>query len=369
MTSVHVHVGDLFKSKAQTWVNTVNTVGVMGKGVALGFKQRFPDMYADYLRRCERREVRLGEPYVFRSASLPWIINFPTKEHWRSVSRLTDIVAGLEYLEKHVREWQVTSMAVPPLGCGQGGLEWSVVGPTLFRHLKRLDVPVELYAPHGTPEDQLALNFLDRPPNVTIWASQDRISEGALVLVEVVARIAKEPYHWPVGHVRFQKLAYFAKRAGVPLELNFERGSYGPYSKQVKPLLSHLVNNGLLIEAGRGRMLAIRPGPTYPDAQRIHGSYIAAWEAQIERLVDLFTRIPTTNQAELVATVDYVAQILAAQGRVSEHDVFEAVREWKPTKSWTEDSIAVAVRYLGMLGWLKVEPSIDLPVSEAAGVA
>ncbi len=110
-------VGNIFTSEAQTLVNIVNCVGIMGKGLALEFKKLFPDMYEDYVIRCKAKEVRLGEPYLYRRLLPPWILNFPTKDHWRSVSRLSDIVAGLEYLEKHYREWEITSLAVPALGC------------------------------------------------------------------------------------------------------------------------------------------------------------------------------------------------------------------------------------------------------------
>tara|TARA_Y100000310_G_scaffold193641_1_gene193598 strand:+ start:5615 stop:6070 length:456 start_codon:yes stop_codon:yes gene_type:complete len=147
---VKVLIGDLFESQSQTLVNTVNCVGVMGKGIALGFKERFPDMYQEYVTRCNAGQVKLGQPYVFPKLIPPWILNFPTKDHWRSVARLQDIVLGLEYLEAHYQEWGIKSLAVPPLGCGEGQLEWRVVGPTLYRHLNRLDVPVELYAPYGT---------------------------------------------------------------------------------------------------------------------------------------------------------------------------------------------------------------------------
>src|SRR3954463_888706 len=134
-TMVKVLIGDIFESGAQTLINTVNTVGVMGKGIALGFKQRFPEMYAEYKALCERGEVRLGRPYVHRPVVGQWIVNFPTKEHWRAQSRLADIVEGLRYLAAHVEEWGVESLAVPPLGCGEGGLEWRVVGSTLLEHL------------------------------------------------------------------------------------------------------------------------------------------------------------------------------------------------------------------------------------------
>lgn len=128
---MRVLINDIFQSKAQTLVNTVNCVGIMGKGLALEFKKRFPDMFKDYAERCTRGEVRLGKPYVYKSLLPPWIINFPTKEHWRSVSNLQDITRGLDYLVNHYKEWGITSLAVPPLGCGEGQLEWRIVGPTL----------------------------------------------------------------------------------------------------------------------------------------------------------------------------------------------------------------------------------------------
>src|SRR5438128_10256127 len=148
---VTVKIGNLFDSNAQTLVNTVNCVGVMGKGVALEFKERFPEMYEDYVARCKAGDVRLGCPYLYRTLVPPWVLNFPTKDHWRSESRLEDIEKGLRYLLDQHRSWGITSLAVPPLGCGHGQLEWRVVGPTLYRYLKRMDIPVELYAPFGTP--------------------------------------------------------------------------------------------------------------------------------------------------------------------------------------------------------------------------
>src|SRR5262245_53363370 len=118
-------IGDLFESRAQTLVNTVNCVGVMGKGVAEQFGKRFPAMRKDYERRCEMKTVRLGEPYLYQDLSGVSIINFPTKGHWRAASRLADIENGLDYLIGHLPKWGITSMAMPPLGCGNGGLEWN----------------------------------------------------------------------------------------------------------------------------------------------------------------------------------------------------------------------------------------------------
>src|SRR5260370_30407525 len=130
-SNITVVTGNWLESKAQTLVNTVNCVGVMGKGIALEFKRHFPDMYADYEQRCAQEKVRLGEPYLYKRVTAPWILNFPTKGHWRSVSKLSDIVAGLDFVRKHYKEWGIQSIAVPPLGCGNGQLEWNIVGPTI----------------------------------------------------------------------------------------------------------------------------------------------------------------------------------------------------------------------------------------------
>ena len=121
-------IGDLFKSPAQTLVNTVNCVGIM-EGVAFEFKKAYPEMFEDYAARCEQKLVRLGEPYLYLDVSGAMIVNFPTKDHWRSTSRLADIERGLDYFLLHAPKWGITSVAFPPLGCGNGGLAWSEVGP------------------------------------------------------------------------------------------------------------------------------------------------------------------------------------------------------------------------------------------------
>ena len=130
---IKVLTGNILESSAQTLVNTVNCVGVMGKGIALEFKNRFPEMFKDYEQKCKRGEVLLGRPYLYKSLLPPWILNFPTKGHWRFLSNLQDIIRGLRFLIKYYREWGITSIAVPPLGCGHGQLEWRIVGPTLYR--------------------------------------------------------------------------------------------------------------------------------------------------------------------------------------------------------------------------------------------
>ncbi len=361
--TLRVVSGNLFDSSAQTWVNTVNTMGVMGKGVALESKHRFPEMYEDYVRRCERGEVRLGRPYLFRRPELPWVLNFPTKGHWRTVSRLDDIVEGLEYLRQHYREWGITSLAVPPLGCGNRGLEWRVVGPALYRLLRNFDIPVTLYALHGTPDEQLSSTFLGGAGDRTD-ASGPKIRASWVALVDVLHRVRSQPYHWPLGRIAFQKLAYFATEAGLPTGLTFEKGSYGPCSAELKSVQSRLVNNGLTREEPLGQMFAVRAGPTYEDARRSFAADIEAWEPILDRVTDLFVRM-RTRDAEVAATAHFAAnRLLADRYDVTEMDVLSTVQEWKQHRRppLDDEAVAQAIRHLNLLGWIKVEPSRELPL-------
>ena len=370
---ITILIGDLFQSKAQTLVNTVNCVGVMGKGVALEFKKRFPDMYEDYVRRCQVKQVKLGQPYLHKRLMPPWILNFPTKDDWRSVSRLDDIVRGLKYLEQHYQEWEIASLAVPPLGCGQGQLEWQVVGPTLYRYLKRLNIPVELYAPYGTPHEELQPVFLKKdlggngihPP----LPSPSRIDPAWVALVEILARVEKEPYHWPVGRTTFQKIAYFATEAGIPTGLHYQRGSFGPYASGLKPLITKLANHALIREERLGRMFAVKVGPTFSDAQRAYKHDLERWDSLIEKLTDLFVRV-NTQQAELVATVHFAARLLAeaSQEKPSEAAVLAEVMKWKQRRRppLNETEVARTIRHMSMLRWLDAKASAELPITEEA---
>ncbi|TVT30862.1 macro domain-containing protein [Amycolatopsis rhizosphaerae] len=148
---VRMTSGDLLESKADALVNAVNSVGVMGKGIALQFKRAFPENFRAYEAACKRGQVRPGEMFVHATDGGDgprYIVNFPTKNHWRSKSRLADIEAGLEDLRRVVRELGLRSVAVPPLGCGNGGLDWDVVGPVVERELGGLaGVEVLVYVP------------------------------------------------------------------------------------------------------------------------------------------------------------------------------------------------------------------------------
>jgi len=141
--------GNLFDSAAQTLGNAVNTVGVMGAGIAKEFKLRYPDMFADYKQRCEDGRVLIGEPYCWKPAdeSARWVLLFPTKQHWRNPSQIEWLESGLLHLAENYKKWGIRSLAMPALGCSLGGLDWQQVKPLMEKYLGEMEVPVEIYEP------------------------------------------------------------------------------------------------------------------------------------------------------------------------------------------------------------------------------
>ena len=365
-------IGDLFEAKAQTLVNTVNCVGVMGKGVAAEFKRRFPAMFNDYAARCERKQVRLGEPYLYHDLTGQRIVNFPTKDHWRSPSRLSDIEHGLDYFARHCVEWGIESVALPPLGCGNGGLAWSEVGPLIFRKLRDLPISVEVYAPFGTPKHELTQEFLAGPAQASLsdeGRKPDKLNPEWVVLAEVLRELTLQPYANPVGRTIFQKICYVVTEMGVPTGFQFGSGSYGPFAEEVKTALHVFANRNWVQEEQLGRMMALRIGPQYERERAKYHEIIARHERKIAKAVDLFSRIKTTEQAEEVVTVLYASRQLKqgqTDAEVTEQQLCDYVLDWK--KAWrTEDkqhAVASAIRNLVLLGWIRLQFSESL--AEAA---
>ena len=358
-------IGDLFASDAQTLVNTVNCVGVMGKGVAREFKTRFPEMFDDYAGRCKREEVRLGEPYLFKTLIMPWVLNFPTKGHWRAASRYADVEAGLDYLVAHYEAWGLKSLAVPPLGCGNGGLEWEQVGPLVYRKLGKLDIDIELYAPYGTPKTQLSEDFLAAAEQLTLTGkgfSLPKLNVEWVALMEVLRRLAHQPYANPVGRVIFQKICYVMTEIGVDTGFRFGKGSYGPYAADAKTALHDFANRNWIREESLGKMVAVRIGTQYEKDRISFQDVIEQHAGKIARTVDLFSRIKNTQQAEDVFTVMFASRAMRngnKERRITEDELLDYITEWKSKwkTSEREQAIRDAIQQLVLLGWMNAEIS------------
>ncbi|MDN7900756.1 MULTISPECIES: type II toxin-antitoxin system antitoxin DNA ADP-ribosyl glycohydrolase DarG [Burkholderia] len=357
-------IGDMFESDAQTLVNTVNCVGIMGKGVAQEFKRRFPAMFDDYKARCDRHEVRLGRPYIYSDLSGLKILNFPTKDHWRSPSRLSEIEKGLDYLVAHVDEWDIKSIAMPPLGCGNGGLDWSEVAPMIYRKFRSLQVDVELYAPYGTPKSELTEAFLSAPTQMSLEGKgrkADAFRPEWAVLIEILRELQSQPYANPVGRTIFQKICYIATEMGIPTGFTFGKGSYGPFSEDVGKALHVFANKNWLQEEQLGRMIAMRVTPQFAREAKNYAEQIELNRKKIDKAVDLFSRIKSTEQAEEVLTVLYASRQIKSSPNeaVEESKLVDFIVDWK--RSWNTDqkrlAVENAIRNLVMLGWMRVTPS------------
>lgn len=361
-----VLIGDIFQSGAQTLVNTVNCIGIMGKGIALEFKKRFPEMFKDYVLRCERKQVKPGVPYLFKESMFSsQIINFPTKTHWRAASRIEDIEKGLRILSEKYKEWGVKSIAMPPLGCGNGQLLWEAVGPLIYKYASKWDIPVTLYAPYDTPRYQLNVRFLSDELRLQTTGSGEKILQKLnpawVALVEIVYRIEQQRYHTPVGRTIFQKIAYVATSIGLPTGLEHIKGSYGPYCSKLDSVKRRLSNAGLIQEQMLGKMFRVLPGDRFVKVRDKYKNSLKVWSAIIDKTVDLFLRLDT-HKAEIVATVLFVEQELRKQKKtLSEQEVLEGVMKWKHLRRPPLDKKEVAeiIRVLGILDWLDLSFAPD----------
>lgn len=293
--------GNLLEAQAQALVNTVNCVGVMGKGIALQFKQAFPDNYAFYRAACERGEVRPGQMLVYDSGQMlqpRYIVNFPTKRHWKDRSRIEDIEAGLEALVREVQSRGIRSIAIPPLGAGSGGLDWADVRPRIERAFAPLeDVQVILYEPHGAPAAERMKVATGRP----------RMTPGRAMLLALLASYAEPMYRLTMLEV--QKLAYLAQAAGEPLKLDFVKGAYGPYAEVLHHALQRMEGHFIRGYGDRSRQdVALRLMPGAADQARAFLQSQPESLERLDRVSRLIAGFETPYGMELLTTIHWLAQ-------------------------------------------------------------
>ncbi|PRY01648.1 type II toxin-antitoxin system antitoxin DNA ADP-ribosyl glycohydrolase DarG [Allonocardiopsis opalescens] len=233
--------GNLLRDDAEALVNTVNTVGVMGKGVALQFKRAFPEIFAEYVRACEDGRMRPGRVLAIRVSDGRWILNFPTKRHWRQPSRMEDIRSGLDDLVRHLTEKRIRSVAIPPLGCGNGGLAWPQVRRLIIEKLADLDADVRLYAP-GTPAPS-DMPVRTRRPEMTPTRARLIAALHRYAFTAFTSGVTETPR---LSLVEAQKVVYLMQAAGVGLGLRFVRYHYGPFSPELNRRLSDLEGHHLV---------------------------------------------------------------------------------------------------------------------------
>lgn len=339
--------GDILKDDSEAIVNTVNCVGIMGRGIALQFKNAWPENFKAYEAACLRQEVQPGRMFIFETGHLTnprYIINFPTKRHWRGKSRMQDIDAGLHALVNELRQRGITSVAIPPLGSGLGGLEWEEVRPRIEAALAELpDVHVRVFEPKGAPEADRMQHRREVP----------KMTPGRAALIELMSRYIRGLLDPSITLLEVHKLMYFMQSAGQPLRLNYVKGPYGPYGENLRHVLKAIEGHMVAGYADGGdapdKPLTLVPGAEDEAAQFL-GDHATTRErlARVSELVDGFE---SPYGLELLATVHWVASEPGASNEP--HDVVQHIHAWNDRKrQFTPRQIAIALETLQHKGWL-----------------
>ena len=338
--------GDILREEAQALVNTVNCVGIMGRGIALQFKQAYPENFTAYAEACKKGEVQPGRMFVFEIGELThprYIINFPTKRHWRQNSRLEDIESGLRALAEVIREYGIHSIAVPPLGCGLGGLDWKSVKDKITASLSTLeDVHISVYEPRGAPPTE----------EMTHNHTTLKMTSGRAALVELMDRYLAGLLDPFVSLLEVHKLMYFMQEAGEPLRLQYRKGPYGPYAENLRHVLNAI--EGHLIEGyADGGDAPEKQLHLLPDAKDKASRFLAdnpETRQRFDRVAQLVEGFESPFGLELLSTVHWVVNKEHAH---TPNDIIEQVYAWNQSKrKFSPRQIQLAARVLKEQLWI-----------------
>ena len=344
---IEYKTGDLFKEDVEALVNSVNCVGIMGRGIALQFKKAFPENFKAYAEACKRTEVQPGRMFVFETGELAnphYIINFPTKRHWRGKSRMEDIESGIEALASEVKERNIRSIALPPLGSDLGGLNWADVRSRIAKALQGLeDVAVIVFEAGSAPAD-------GRPNPST---SVPKMTTGRAALVSLMHQYLGGLLDPFVTLLEAHKLMYFLQVSGEPLRLKFQKAPYGPYAENLRHVLKEI--NGHLI-SGYMQMTAIHPGKQLelvPGAVKDATAFLDGQpktKQRLERVAQLIEGFESSFGLELLSTVHWVA---VERPTATKEEVVADTYAWGVNKrQFSKRQIGIALQILRQRGWL-----------------
>ncbi len=292
--------GNLLEEDVEVLINTVNTVGVMGKGIALQFKQAFPDNFIAYQKACKNKSIVLGKIFVVpthRLGNPKYIFNFPTKSHWRSKTKLEDIDEGLKDLKQIIEEYQISSIAIPPLGCGFGGLNWRDVKPRIVSVIGGIDGLFTLvYEPSGAP----------KPDHIKIGTNRPNMTPGRAALVKLIHEYSLAGYRLTLLEV--QKLAYLLQEMGQPLRLNYVKQKYGPYAENLNYVLQRIEGHFIRGYGDRsGKRSAIYLLPSAIEEADEFLSNHPETTTRINEVTKIIRGFETPYGMELLSTVFWLA--------------------------------------------------------------
>lgn len=343
---VEFKTGNILAEDAEALVNTVNCVGFMGRGIALQFKKAWPENFKAYEAACRRAEVQPGRMFVFETGQLVsprYIINFPTKRHWRGKSKIEDIDAGLEALVAEVRARGIRSIAVPPLGAGLGGLDWADVRCRIERALAALpDVRAVVFEPRQSPEEV----------GVQRTAQVPRMTNSRAALVGLMDRYLEGLLAPFISLLEVHKLMYLMQEAGEPLRLRLAKGPYGPYAENLRHVL-HQIEGHYVTGYGAGgdapdKILELVPGAV--EKARVVLDQQGETRQRFERVGQLVEGFESYSGLELLSTVHWV---MTREGAVSDDEIAARTYEWDERKKrFSNRQLLLAAEVLRQRGWV-----------------
>ena len=342
---IEVTSGDILSAGTDALVNTVNCVGIMGRGIALQFKNAYPGNFKVYEAACKRHEVQPGRMFIHETGKFSprFIVNFPTKRHWRGKSRIEDVESGLVDLVAQIQRLGIRSIAIPPLGAGLGGLDWREVRPRIEAALAALpDLAVRLYEPGGAPA--AAKKASTDVPNMTA---------GRAALVGLMRQYLGGLLDPIVTLIEVHKLMYFLQEAGQPLKLRYNKAHYGPYAENLRQVLSKIEGHFVAGYADGGdeptKQLTLVAGAADDAAAFLQTDAEAL--GRFDRVADLVEGFETPFGLELLSTVHWV---MTRDQASTPAEVTKAVHDWNARKGiFSDRQIGIAIETLRTKGWLE----------------
>lgn len=344
--SITITHGDLLKQKdVDAIVNTVNCVGVMGKGIALQFKKKWPDNFSEYSKVCKSGKLRPGKVHIYqleKSSHPLFIINFPTKDHWKEKSKIDYIKDGLNDLIQQIKERSISSIAIPPLGCGNGGLSWTSVKPLIEEAFRQVpEVKVKLFEP----------NYVVVPKVMENNSVKLKMTPGRASLLKLISIYRSMNYG--ISKIEIQKLAYFLQEAGADLKLEFVKHHYGPYADTLRHALNRM-DGHFIRGVGDGVVeseIELIDNALHEADDFIQNNNNQELEAQLQKVADLIDGFQSPYGMELLSTVHWLALHEDAKNA---NEAFSKIQNWndRKRKIMQESHVNTAWQRLAECDWI-----------------
>ena len=336
--------GDILREDVEAIVNTVNCVGIMGRGLALQFKNKFPQNFKEYQLACTKKEVQLGKMFVHQTGQLinpKYIINFPTKGHWKQNSKIEDISNGLDDLITIIEKYSIKSIAIPPLGSGLGGLDWKMVKKLIEEKLKNINCTVILFEP------------LEQKIEKSITKEIPKMTAGRAALIGLMDRYLQGLMDPFISLIEVHKLMYFMQESGEELRLKYKKAQFGPYADNLRHVLN-TIEGHFISGYEDGGDAPTKQLKLIPKAVEDAKNYLINKKntnenfVKVAKLVDGFE---TPFGLELLSTVHWVVKNENASNL---EEVISKIYNWNERKKqFSRKQIQIALDTLVKNDWLK----------------